>query len=982
MTLEEQYTRLLEGGREKDIIPFLQSLTDDERRSLAPLLKKLSKEYLVHQQQGNTWRQKATDKQRNILNQSFFACYNRKEFEKENTAWLLDQDCLERFLPWYTPAWLSDYINGFAGRDWLPYQLEYGYLVNLTGRGVLQPVPQLIARLLVPYLFEQRHRQNRYAPERLLEHSVTLQEHVWHLFEYETNLHYSNRYLYNDGKPVKGDWATAFMQLVADGRLNKQRLLSEALLAGNRNFSKNLSGWFAGLFLRLSPTGEETLGLQTELFTSFASPHGKVVNTALQAVKTVLLHPRFRPDAFLDYAPVLLTSGTKTVVTTALQALEKLAKAHPAKRPQICALVASALVHKDEGLQTRAAGLIQKFGDVQDETITQSLALYHGTLFSAARALLAAFFVREEGPPAEEAETSFAFAPKGPLTGETALPRCATVDDLVFLAAQAFDNNESWHIDLLPAAMISLQKEWRGEDVARLEPAIQRALKLYFGDWRSTQGALDQLLASLFLDGCLNLMQRFPAETATARELYKTFMYKSEENKKIWDEHGAATSFLAGWRVGTNRELFYTPYKKLFDAVLAGLRQGSDLPLLCAPTHAPAWIDPVVLVERLRLHQQQDLLPESTDLQMALSRCWLHGTEEAVQAAKQKLKGELRELLLFLLEADAPPVGPFTLEAGWMAAALSKSPQTLYPQFKGFSYSDKPQVVYTGQYPWQTVVETYTYDKYDWVGGKHTTTKATAQRKVIVLDLSAQSATTNMAKEPGFKKFFARLTGSAKEPAPGPEPLLYDYLRISERWLSNEDKDIRRIYLLAPNHPGPVLALTLQKCLLDPAFFSETHKRFVVSVLQAVYDTSPVLDETGHLLIATCLLCADKTAATYAAEIWLQAAAEKRMDGALLGRILGRHQRIEFAPMKRLTDLLSTSLPGVSAQHNQQLLLLMAALLKELPDAPVKGLKKLLEIYTELLRLNGASVNDDALEDKLKKWKEAASLRKAIGTSV
>lgn len=977
MTLEEQYTRLLEKGRKTDVLSFLKNLSPNERRSLVPLLKKLSKEYLTYQQHGTTWRYKATEQQRIVLNYAFFVCYNQKEFEKESAAWLVNREFLENFLSWYVPAWLSNYINAFAGRNWLPYQLDYGYLVELTERGLIEPAPQLLARLLVPYLFEQKDRRNRYAPERLLTYGVTLQQHVWHLFEYETDLHYSNRYLYNNGKQVNEDWATAFMQLVADGRLNKQRLLSEALLAGNRNFNKNLSGWFAELFVRLSPTEEETLALQTELFTLFASPHGKVVSTALGAVKTILLRPHFQTGAFLDYAPVLLASDTKTVVSSALQAVEKLAKAHPAKRPQLCALAAGALVHKDEALQTRAARLIQKFGDVQDETVRQNLALYNGTLFSSANALLAAF-VSEEEPPAEEAEPSFAFASKGPLTNDTALPQCDTVDDLIFLAAQAFDNNESWHIDLLPAAMIRLQREWRGGDVAKLEPAIQRALKLYFGDRRSTQGRLDHLLACLFLDWCLILIQKYPVETAPARELYKTFMYKSEENKKLWDEHGPAISFLAGWRVGANRELFYTPYKSLFDAVLAGLRQESDLPLLCAPTHAPAWIDPVVLVERLRLHQQQNLLPDSTDLQMALSRCWLHGTEEAVQATKQKLRGELCELLVFLLDAEAQPVGPFTLEAAWMAAALSKSSQTVYPQLDGLSYNNKPRAVYTGQYPWQTIEETYTYDTYDWVNGKYTTQKATGQRKIIDLDLSAQNE--GKGKASGFKKFLHKLAG--KEEAPAPEPLLYDCLRISERWLWNEDKDIRRIYLLAPNHPEPVLALTLQKCLLNPAFFSETHKHFVVNVLQAVYDTSPSLAETGHLLIATCLLCADKTAATYAAEIWLRAAEEKRMDSALLGRILGKHQRVELAPLKRFTDLLSNSLLRVSAQHDKQLLMLMAALLKELPDVPVKGLKKLLEIYTELLRLNKESVNENVPEGKLKKWKEVASLRKVIGTTV
>lgn len=41
-------------------------------------------------------------------------------------------------------------------------------------------------------------------------------------------------------------------------------------------------------------------------------------------------------------------------------------------------------------------------------------------------------------------------------------------------------------------------------------------------------------------------------------------------------------------------------------------------------------------------------------------------------------------------------------------------------------------------------------------------------------------------------------------------------------------------------------------------------------------------------------------------------------------------------------------------------------ILKELPEVPVKGLKKLLEIYLEFIRLNGAGVQDETLKDKLR----------------
>lgn len=973
MTLEEQYTRLLEKERDKDIIDFFKERTADERRSLAPLVKKLGKEYFEFVQQGNTWRSKATDKQRHILNYSFFACYNKKEIEKENPAWMLCREQLEKFLPWYVPAWLNEYVNGFSGKDWLPFGLDYGYLVELTERGFLQPDPQLIARLLPSFVYEQINRDSHFAPERLLQHSITLQEHVWTIFQYETDVHVTERYRFYKGKKIEQGWIDVF-QLFAGDKLDRRRLLQEALLAGNRGFNKNLSGWFAELFLKLSPTPEEVIALQGELFTLFSSPHSKVVNTALQVCKIILGGASFQVTAFLDYAPVLLASDKKSVVTGGLQVLEKLAKDNKEERPRIAEIASAALVHKDEGLQSRAAKLIQRFASAEDEALQQTLVLYSGSLFSAAKNLLAAFLPQEDAPTTEAAQTEEPSAQKPSLTNQPLLPQIQSADELIFLAAQAFDNNESWHIDLLPAAMVHCQKGLSGADVVKLEPAIQRALKLFFGDWRSTQGNLDQLLACLFLDWCLWLVQQHPAETASAKALFKTFMYKTEANKKLWDDHGTANSFLAGWTIGEKRQV-YLPYKNLFDAVLVGLKKGSDLPLLCAPTHSPAWIDPLVLVKRFWLYQQENVWPDDTDLQIALSRCWLHEPEDAVALVKQTLAGEMKELLLFLLQPGAAPLGPFTKEAAWMAAALSKAPQAVYPQLSGLTYSQKPRASYTGQYPWQTMVETYTYDKYDWQNGKYTAIKTVGRRKVISLDLSAQ--TEQKPKEGSLKKFFSKLTGS-KESAPEPAPLLYNYLRISEQWLSVEDRDIRRIYLLTPNNLEPVLALALSKCLLDFSFFDETKKRLVVNLLQAVHDTMPGLEETGHLFVATCLLCADKTAANYAAEVWVKGVDGQRINSRLLGSILGKHERIELAPLKRFTDLVMSNLLGLSAAHNKALEVLVAALLKELPVTPIKNLKKLLEIYSELLQLTGSTIGDEELKNKLLEWKATASLSKAI----
>jgi hypothetical protein len=95
----------------------------------------------------------------------------------------------------------------------------------------------------------------------------------------------------------------------------------------------------------------------------------------------------------------------------------------------------------------------------------------------------------------------------------------------------------------------------------------------------------------------------------------------------------------------------------------------------------------------------------------------------------------------------------------------------------------------------------------------------------------------------------------------------------------------------------------MEKCLDEPSSTGETHKRVVIEVLQALHDTSMPSGEMAHLFIATCMIASDKTIITYAAEIWIQAVQQDTINSHLIGTILGKHQRIEFAPLKHFTDL-------------------------------------------------------------------------------
>ena len=123
---------------------------------------------------------------------------------------------------------------------------------------------------------------------------------------------------------------------------------------------------------------------------------------------------------------------------------------------------------------------------------------------------------------------------------------------------------------------------------------------------------------------------------------------------------------------------------------------------------------------------------------------------------------------------------------------------------------------------------------------------------------------------------------------------------------------------------------------------------------------------------------ADKTSRSYAAGIWTDRVSSGCIDSARIGRIQGSHQRTGWGPLKRLTDLIQQQMINISPLHNRELELLLTSLIAELPEQPVKELKKLLEIYSELLSVNNSRVTDERILQLLEIWKNTANLKKVI----
>ncbi len=97
------------------------------------------------------------------------------------------------------------------------------------------------------------------------------------------------------------------------------------------------------------------------------------------------------------------------------------------------------------------------------------------------------------------------------------------------------------------------------------------------------------------------------------------------------------------------------------------------------------------------------------------------------------------------------------------------------------------------------------------------------------------------------------------------------------------------------------------------------------------------------------MLGAQTTARQLSGELWIKANQHEAFGNKLLGKTLGKLQYEQYAPLKRLTDLMSKNLIGISSIHQKGLLIVLDNMIGVSNKKPIKGVKKLLELFLELL---------------------------------
>ena len=470
------------------------------------------------------------------------------------------------------------------------------------------------------------------------------------------------------------------------------------------------------------------------------------------------------------------------------------------------------------------------------------------------------------------------------------------------------------------------------------------------------------MMATFLIDYARLLIKRFPVEAKELSALHEKMVQKDELQKGQWRYRNLQKITI---RQKSNKRTEFPIHKQLLCRTLDLLESNENrLPMLSTPTHTPAFIDPIVLIKRLGQYQQANAEPDDMDMQIALSRMALNDyPSQDLPTVLQELEGEYQNLFSFLMGAkDAVPQAPFAHPSWWMTAGLIKSPETVYTEFKDFSYSKSSREFLTGNFSWWTFQTPHSYTDY--------------HNKVV--NWTSSTLSFNVPEGENIHivnkgKYDERVNYHSYDP----HPLLVEMYSQIERY-DDIQNDLPRLVWLAPNTPEPLFVWCIRCAIYDPMLNEVREVGITQATIEALHQLRHEWHETSYLLEASCMLVADKTSRSYAAGIWTDRVNTGCIDSARIGRILGSHQRTGWGPLKRLTDLIQQQMINVSPLHNRELELLLTSLIAELPEQPVKELKKLLEIYSELLSVNNSRVTDERILQLLEIWKNTANLKKVI----
>ena len=901
----------------------------------------------------------------------------------QHRAWLLA--VLQHSRPTWLNAWLERHTRANAWQV-----MDYDLLRELADLGLVDYDPWLFAQALGSRLTRvNRHHASSPVPDynalllaQLRADPLALERDIPTLFDFDTP---ADSAVIWDGKGgAHVTWLRLLPQLAASGHLDRGALLGRCLLALRRDFRRPLLTWFKSIFLALGPTTNERLARQGELVELLGHALPLVVNFALDQLKDLWAAPGFEPAPVLQYAEGLMArQDLKTALRSLLGAFEKLLKRAPALAPAVARLAATALPNADPAVQERAARLLANvlkakkplLAPEETEEIAGAIAAVADLLAAPARTLLAAHLEAETTGPASAERAQYvpqtAFQPE--ISAATAIAPVRDWHELLFLTGQVLRHDDPSALERWLDGLLRLRPQFPADYQDQLRPYLLQMLPWLLRD--KTAAETDKILAGYSPGTGRTGLSEMVQELVLS--WFLGFRRPRVAELSLRDQNHSAPD-----------PLLRVEQRRLAAVETALGRPGPPLPLLSTPTHAPHWVAPTALADRILTYESAGQLPDTADLAVALARTAIGAAAEVAAAYASTAQVQHPGLWQLLQAFFGPlPVTP--------AAQL---PETRPSLVRAFADRLGRLISYVHQQP--AAVPVPLAESLPWLGAVAARTR---QPAAVRDDLRALSGYPGLAApwEPGWH--FEQQSQTHRQPwnkaqpvltrtwtelrvpteHPGqvpPSPLLLYSLharlsQVHNHYLWPLANNLPFLLTLLPNNPAPLHWHVLRTACRTNNSGAEGREA-LLRVLASLLGPGPTFGTSTTLLLAVGLCHAAGACRALALEVLLSAVAESRLEPAGLGQALGRLAGAGFVPVQRLADALAPA-RAIGPASDDALCQMFEALLAALPAAPVRSLRKLLETYAELAARTRRPV-PAPVQGQLREWAAVGPLRKIV----
>ncbi len=442
----------------------------------------------------------------------------------------------------------------------------------------------------------------------------------WYIFEREFTKPHG--FVFFDSLGINpGMWTNAILGFVEQNLVQRDRLLDATLGTLAFSYSDHEMRWYSNLHRKLQPSAEEAKQREERYFDLLDNRNPSSIALGFEMLVQLDKAGQLDNRLFLQRIEPIFREKSKSRPKTAVGIIERIAKRDKSLPKQAVLTAMAALHHEAVEVQTAAAKLIFRHLDPNDKETLAELQRIKPSLHDSVQAL---FPMTDQTVSSTEKFVEIVPRIFGPLD----LPRLdslaklkpvETIDELIDLAAKVLATpSEIDEIEILVDGIMRLHL-LRDADFVHKASALRKSVldgKLF--RWARNNYLFGKYLACIV---CVWL-----SDSVTVNPGTRSVKFRIGER---------TNSFMA-----SNRLFAETHFGNLQIGHAERIAHGIVLQPLSTPTHHGGWIDPIILVERIKSDSHELRQHDTLDKVLSLYRLPSDHHKDALKALGNHLPGD------------------------------------------------------------------------------------------------------------------------------------------------------------------------------------------------------------------------------------------------------------------------------------------------------------------------------------------------------